>query len=303
VSAVPPLGVGVGFQRSLAPFLLERAHAYDYLEVVPDVVWVDRGQGTADRYRDDDEAVAVIEHVAAAGKPVIPHSIGLSIGSAHVFDREHLAQISGWCERFGSPWHSDHLSYSRAEHGESESGEMNAGMNMPLAHDEEMLDLLVPRVREVLAGNPRPFALENNVYYLQLADPQYDEPAFLNELSARSGCRLLLDLHNIYVNERNGGMAARAFLEQLDLSRVIEIHVAGGNEWEGFYLDSHSGPTPEAVIELLAWALPRCPNLGGVTYELVGSWFDEMGPDALEAELGRLRDLWRSERSPALLAR
>jgi uncharacterized protein (UPF0276 family) len=292
---VPALGVGIAFQRALGRFLLERPHAYDYLEVVPDIVWVDRGPERADRYRDDDEAVGLIEQVAAT-KPVIPHSIGLSIGSAHVFDREHVEQVSRWCDRFGSPWHSDHLSYSRAEHGDDAAGEMNAGMNLPLALDDEMLGVLLPRVADVRAANPRPFALENNVYYFEIEDAPYDEPAFLNELSARSGCWLLLDLHNIYVNERNGGMPAAVFLERLDLERVVEIHVAGGNEREGFYLDSHSGPTPEPVLELLAWVLPRCPNLGGVTFEIVGSWFESLGADALEAELAGLRELWRAKR-------
>jgi uncharacterized protein (UPF0276 family) len=265
---------------------------------VPDTVWVDRGRGRPDRYRDDAEALAVIERIAER-VPIVPHSIGLSIGSAHAFDHEHVRQVRRWCARFECPWHSDHLSYNRAEHGDG--AEVNVGMTLPVAHDDEMLELLAPRVAEVLRTNPAPFALENNVYYVRLADAPYDEPAFLNELSARTGCWLLLDLHNIYVNERNGGVPARSFLEGLDLGRVIELHVAGGEQHGDFYLDSHSGPTPAPVIELLEWTLPRCPSLGGVTYELVGSWFERMGPDGLEAELARLRGLWRDARagSPA----
>jgi uncharacterized protein (UPF0276 family) len=296
--AVPALGVGVAYQRALAEFLVERDDAYDYLEVVPDTVWVDRGPGRPDRYRDDPEATALLERLAES-RPVVAHSIGLSIGSAHAFDREHVAQVRRWCERFRCPWHSDHLSYNRAEHGDG--SEVNVGMTLPVAHDEEMLDLLVPRVAEVQAANPRPFALENNVYYVSVAESPLDEPEFLNELSARTGCWLLLDLHNLYVNERNGGMKARAFLDALDLDRVIEVHVAGGGEHGGFYLDSHSGPTPRPVLELLARALGECPNLGGVTYELVGSWYEAMGADGLERELAGLRELWRAAR-PAPVA-
>lgn len=290
---VPALGVGVAFQRVLGPFLLERGDAVDYVEVVPDTVWVDRGRGSADRYADDSEALALLERLAAQGRPLVPHSIGLSIGSAHDFDREHVDQVERWCERFGCPWHSDHLSYNRAEHGDEE---INVGTTMPLTLDDEMLELLVPRVLEVQARNGRPFALENNVYYVRLAGARYDEPAFLNELSARTGCWLLLDLHNLHVNERNGGMPARAFLDALELERVVEIHVAGGQEHGDFYLDSHSGPTPEPVIELLADVLPQCTNLGGITFELVGSWFEPLGADGLAAELARLRALWEGSR-------
>lgn len=295
MGAVPALGVGVAYQPALAPFLLERGDACDYVEVVPDTVWVDRGRGRPDRYADDPRALAVLDRIARE-RPLVAHSIGLSIGSAHDFDRAHVEQVRTWCERFDCAWHSDHLSYNRAEHGD---GEVNVGVTLPVTLDDEMLALLAPRVAEVQQRNARPFALENNVYYVQLAGAEYDEPAFLNELSARTGCHLLLDLHNIYVNARNGGMPAREFLDRLELERVLEIHVAGGEQHDDFYLDSHSGPTPAPVLELLEETLPRCPNLGGVTYELVGSWFEPLGADGLAQELTRLRALWTAARAPA----
>jgi uncharacterized protein (UPF0276 family) len=114
----------------------------------------------------------------------------------------------------------------------------------------------------------------------------------LNELCRRSGCWMLLDLHNLYTNARNHHFDPIEHLERLDFDRVLEIHVAGGVEYEGFYLDAHSGPIAPPVLDLLEWTLPRVPNLGGVVFEIFGSWFADLGSARLRGELDRLRELW-----------
>ena len=48
---------------------------------------------------------------------------------------------------------------------------------------------------------------------------------------------------------------------------------------------------PDAVWALLDWVLPRCPNLGGVIFELFGSWFEHVGERASRATSHRLRRL------------
>ena len=63
-------------------------------------------------------------------------------------------------------------------------------------------------------------------------------------------------------------------------------------DYGGFYVDSHSGPMPDQVRELLNYTLPRCPNLGGVTFEILGSWFVEMGDERLAKELTGMKNLW-----------
>jgi uncharacterized protein (UPF0276 family) len=174
-------------------------------------------------------------------------------------------------------------------------------LTMPLTLDEETLELVAGRAREVRARIPTPFLIENNVYYFTLEDEAYDEATFLRELCARSGCGLLLDLHNLHTNCRNHGQDPYAYLARLDLEQVLEIHVAGGMELDGMYVDAHSGPSPEPVWELLAWTLPRCPRLGGVTFELFGSWFETMGEQGLLRQLDRMRELWALYRpEPAL---
>ena len=107
-----------------------------------------------------------------------------------------------------------------------------------------------------------PFLLENNTNYFTVPGEEMTEPEFLNALTRRSGCGLLLDLHNVYTNARNFGFDPYAFLAELDLTRVGEIHLSGGMELHGFYLDAHDGPCPEALWPMLDWVLARAPNVG-----------------------------------------
>jgi uncharacterized protein (UPF0276 family) len=285
---VNKLGIGLAYQPQLRALIEAVPDEFDYLEIVPDILWTDLGRGAPVRYVEDADGVSFVEHVAST-KPVIPHSIGLSIGSAHRFEYEHVEQMARWYERFGFSWHSDHLAFHLSEH---EGGEMNVNLTMPVALTREMLAMVTERVLAVRERIPVPFLLENNVYYFVLPGQDFDEAEFLAELCRASGCGLLLDLHNLYVNCRNHGTDPFDFLRGLDLERVVEVHVAGGMEFAGMYLDAHSGACPEPVWDLLAWTVPRCPNLAGVTFELFGSWFDTIGDDGVRSQLARMRHIW-----------
>lgn len=285
----PRLGVGLLYQEELRPFIAARKSEFDFLEVIPDLFWTDLGPDQSPRYIENRQAMENLRQLQAE-VPIVLHSIGLSIGSAHRFDREHVSQIARWYERIKFPWHSDHLAFITAEHG---AGEVNVGVTLPLPYDEESLDLLVPRASEIGSRIPRPFLLENNVYFFKYSHQNLTEATFLNQLCERSGCYLLLDLHNLYTNSRNHAADSYAFLEELNLAKVVEIHIAGGMEYDGFYQDAHSGISPEGVWELLDWVLPRCPNLGGVVFELLGSWYVDVGEDRLIAQLSRMKDMWQ----------
>ena len=226
VGPIPKLGVGLAFQEELRPFLEARPETFDYLEVVPDILWEDRGPDATPRYVDRPEGVAFLEGWRAT-RPVILHSIGLSIGSAERFDLDHVDHIARWYDWLRFPWHSDHLAFHLAD---GEGGEINAGLTLPLPRDPETLDLLIPRVAAVRKRVPVPFLLENSVAYFDLDEAVWEEPEFLNRVCASSGCGLLLDLHNLHVNCRNLGGDPHALLDRIDPANIVEIHVAGGME-------------------------------------------------------------------------
>lgn len=288
------LGIGLTYQDGLRDFIESHWRSLDYLEIVPDAFWHDRGRRRP-RYVDNPDLVELLDDMRSR-LPLVGHSIGQSIGSADRFDRGHLEQMRRWHARFGFAWHSDHLSYHLVEHGG-----INVGFTLPLPRDRATLRLLARRVAAIRRRIDAAFLLETNVYYLAFPDDEMDEAEFLNRLCAESGCGLLLDLHNVYTNSRNHGFDAHEFLERLDLSRVVEVHLAGGMEHAGFWLDAHCGTAPEPVWALLDEALPRLTGLCGITFELFQDWIQDLPQHRLRDELARMRAAWN--RRPEARAR
>ena len=261
--------------------------------MIPDTLWRPPNSGDGDS--DDNpsgmfaEAAELVSELSGR-KPLVVHSIGLSIGTAESFDTAHVRRIENWRRRFAFPWHSDHLSFNRF--GDPSGHSLDSGLTIPVPYDESVLEMVRDRVEYVLREVPVPFLLENNVYYFEIPEQDMSEPEFLNELSARSGCGLLLDIHNVYVNATNHGFDGWSFIEAIDLDRVVEVHIAGGLTVQGTYLDAHSGPCPEPVWDWLAELVPKARNLRGVVFEILDSYVPEVGVDGLRAELSRARSLF-----------
>jgi len=286
---LPKLGVGISFQATLADYVFDCPDTFDFIEIVPDMMWQDAGRDASPRYQVNADARDLLDRMAAL-KPVVAPSIGLSIGTAARFDQGHVAQIAEWRRRYAMPWHSDHLSSMHAQH--HKGMEVNVGLMMPVPCDEASVEMLVGRIEHVRSTVEVPFLLENNTNYFTVPGEEMTETEFLNALTRRSGCGLLLDLHNVYTNARNFGFDPYTFLAELDLTRVGEIHLSGGMELHGFYLDAHDGPCPEALWPMLDWVLARAPNVGGVVFEVSNTNFPDMGADALAGELTKAREIW-----------
>jgi hypothetical protein len=286
----PGLGVGLSYQGSLRGFVREHLEAFDFLEIIPDIFWTEvRGPDGALRFEENREGVRLLDWLAGR-RPLVAHAVGMSLGSAEGgFTPAYLEQLSRWQQRYRFAWLSEHLSFMRLPHASGEH--LDLGMMLPVPYDEETLELLAGRVSEARRVLGAPFLVENNVFYHQLPEQELGEPAFLSRLAQRTDCGLLLDLHNLHTNARNHGFSPREFLDGLDLSRVVELHIAGGYEWEGFYVDAHSGACPEEVWALLEEVLPRLPNLGGVVYEMFGNYLPLVGAEVLLKELRRLREV------------
>jgi uncharacterized protein len=293
VAAAPRLGVGVLYNAALPDFLRANLDRLDYVSVIPDTFWSDEGAGVHPRYRELEADVDFLDWLAAR-IPLVAHGIGLSIASAEFFDDEYVEQVAAWQRRYGFRWHSDHLSFVRVvdEHGHDH----NAGLAIPFPYDEDVLAMIAERVQIVQERVAAPFLLENNVSYVEIPDQDMSEPQFLNALTKATGCGLLLDVHNVVVNATNHGFDDAAFVEEIDLTRVGEVHVAGGSELAGMYTDSHSGASPAAVWELLDVVAAAATNLCGITFEFHESYYPRLKWDGIRDELALCRSAW--ERRP-----
>ena len=277
-------GVGVLFNPALIGFLATHTESLDYLALIPDRSWVDHGPGSKPRFEELPEVYRMLRE-ASRTLPIAMHCIGLSICSADVFDEEYLSRLAEWRDRHDCVWTSEHLSFSRSGSGH----ETNATVALPVPYDREMLDLVCGRVRVAQDRLNCPFLLENSVNYFTYPGQEMTEAEFLNELTRRTGCYLLLDLHNVHTNAINHRFDPLAFLASLDLSRVLEIHIAGGSSLMDFHIDSHTGPTPEGVWQLLDFVAPRAPALRGVTFEFHELSWPLLRDEGVLAELDRAR--------------
>ena len=292
-----PPAVGLLYQPVFEDFLVQPDCPADYVEIIPDTIWHDRGPGATPRFAVENDQRASLDRLRSR-LPVMLHGIGLSIGSATGLDEQYVTQLLEWVEWLDSPWLSEHLAFSAVELDEAT---VNAGLTLPVPLDDTSLTMIGARAERILSDLGRPFLLENNVYYFGTPHDSYGEAAFLNRLCHQYGADLLLDLHNLHCNAVNGVMSPESYLEELDLSRVREIHIAGGMEVSGFYVDGHCGAPPEPVWDMLEQVVPLCPNLGAVTFEMLGSWAGSLPAGGLTEVLERMRAVVSGTHDPALV--
>ena len=185
--------------------------------------------------------------------PVSFHGVGASLGGPAPPDARHLAAARRLVEAFEPALVSEHAVWSSA------GGVWFADL-LPLPRTGEALRQLAEGVDRYQNAIGRPILIENPTNYLPFTS-EMDEPDFLNEVAARTGCGLLLDVNNVYLSARNCGLDPERYIATLAADRVGEIHVAGyeadGNYGEALLIDTHAAPVSEAVWALLDTALAR----------------------------------------------
>ncbi|WP_189057887.1 DUF692 domain-containing protein [Longimycelium tulufanense] len=227
---MPRLGVGIGWRPEI-DLTVERLPGVEFVEVIAENV---RGWSLPESLR------LLMER----GIPVLPHAVSLSLGGADPVDRSRVAHLAAAADALGAPLVSDHIAFVRG-------GGMEAGHLLPIPRTRDTLDVLVANVLDAQAELPVPLALENVAALVEWPDAELTEGQFLAELVERTGCWLLVDVHNLYVNARNLGHDPREFLDTVPLEQLAYVHVAGGQDHQGLYHDTHAHPVPQPVLELL----------------------------------------------------
>lgn len=258
--------------------LLERIlPLIDSIEISPDAIA--RSDGKRACLRPE-----VLGEYAAVAKSVefVAHGIGLSIGSFDRWEEGYLRLLDELFERFDLAWHSEHLACTVV------AGE-NVGTMFPLPRTEEVLDLVCERVRLIQERYRVPFLLEHVIHLLPDAPAEFTPAGFLNAITSRTGCGLVLDAYNLECDAFNQGLDIMAFLDELDLGPVCELHLAGGVQHNGFHLDIHSGRTHDRTLVLALDIIKRAPGLRVVTFEFLKEAIMLLGHDGICAELKHIR--------------
>jgi uncharacterized protein (UPF0276 family) len=271
----------------------------EYIDVIPDRLWYDfeHGEVTGGRFHRVSGAIEEL-HECAQGRVLGGHGIGLSLPSAIPIDMLMVAEAAALAHELNLQWYSEHLSMFLVSHGSVPNSQ--AGLGLPVSYDEETFAIIRGKLEILEHALGCPLLMENGAVFTPVPDTEMSEPEFLNRLYAEANCGTLLDLHNLYVGQRNGVQSPPEYLEQLNPDAVGEIHIAGGHELAGFYTDSHSGPTPGEVWD---WAYefgPRFKNLRAIVFEFHESYFEKLGLEGIARELERMHALAEAV-TPALV--
>ncbi len=231
-------GVGIGLRPLHYQDLLERDRCVDWLEVHSENYFGDGGYDL---------------HVLMRLReryPVSLHGVGLALGSVFGYADAHLRNLAALAKRIEPCFVSEHLCW-----GETAQRAFNDLLPLPLTR--AALDLMCERVGRMQDVLARQVMIENIASYVRFASDDYDEGGFLDALAQRSGCAVLLDVNNLFVNQCNLGVDARAQIDALAPRHVREIHLAGHARTDLAVIDHHGTRVADEVWALYAYALRR----------------------------------------------
>ncbi|GAB4211435.1 MAG: DUF692 domain-containing protein [Rhodoferax sp.] len=267
------MSFGLGWRQPHYAALMQQRPALDFLEVHSENFFAAGG------------AAREVLRQARAHYPISLHGVGLSLGSAVGLDNDHLRRLAELVADIDPVRVSDHASFARAPWGDGRV--VHAADLLPLPRTDAALDVLCANVQRVQERLRRPIAVENISAYLRwrpLPDESpWTEPEFLNALARRTGCQLLVDVNNLYVNACNAQLhdphddalepmaACQCWLDAIDAATVAELHLAGHSVVRAtpngpveIVIDDHGSRVCPAVWTLYAHALRRlgdCPTL------------------------------------------
>ncbi|NBV05634.1 MAG: DUF692 domain-containing protein [Proteobacteria bacterium] len=194
------------------------------------------------------------------------HSVGNSLGSAQKLDLKHLEKLKNLADAIQPFLISDHISWGRVDKN-------HLNDLLPLPYTKEALEAISDNVSQMQDFLKKQILVENPSAYLAFKNPEMNEAEFVNKLCKKTGCRLLLDVNNIYVSSQNcQQFNAENYLKELDKKIVKEIHLAGhsvseisdGKKKKKILIDTHNSLVCKEVWQIYKMAIKnfgRIPSL------------------------------------------
>lgn len=182
--------------------------------------------------------------------PICMHGVSMSLGSAHGLRKDYLKRLKSLADETEPFLVSDHLCFTQ-------TNAHNSHDLLPLPFTRAMAQVVACNIDMAQNTLKRTIAVENVSSYLTWRDSEMTEWDFLRELVRQSGCKILLDINNVYVNASNHGYDALQFLNAVDADDVAEIHMAGFTDMGDYLFDTHSRPVHKNVWQLFETVAPK----------------------------------------------
>ncbi|MBA3665412.1 MAG: DUF692 domain-containing protein [Bacteroidetes bacterium] len=272
---------GIGFRKDFAEELIDsEVLKPSFIELAPEN-WIGMG-GYWKKQLDK----------AAEKYPVTCHGLSLSIGSPDALDVPFVKQVKKFLDQYKVKVYSEHLSYSKCD---------NAHLYdlLPIPFRMDAVKHIVARIKQVQDILEQPLVLENVSYYTPVA-AEMTEHEFISAIVNESGCNMLLDVNNVYVNAFNHKYDAKNFLSKLPLNKVAYIHMAGHEQVsDTLIIDTHGQAVIDPVFELFEHAI----GLVKPVPVLLERDFNIPELEELQGELSRMDSIiskiWKTEHAAA----
>ena len=274
-------GVGLIYSPALDHFLERRPEAVDVIEVEPQTYWI-ADHPVDGPFRPMEQIEALIERHPHRR---LIHSVGCPLGGLRTPSEAQGRLLRDLAARWHAPWVSEHLSVAGTHHEQ-------AGFLLPPRQTSAGVEVAARNTALFSCMVARPVLVEVGVNYLRPTPDELNDAEFIGAVSSEAECGILLDLHNAYCNERNGRGSLENFVSCLPVERIFEIHLAGGIEHGGYWLDAHSGAMPLDLIARARDLVRGLPNVAAIIFEIYPSYLNGVGEDQLLRILDDVRSVW-----------
>lgn len=241
MTPIPQASTGIGWRAPHYRELLRTRPALDFLEVHSENFFAAGGQ-----------TLSFLDQ-AQRYYPISLHGVGLSLGSTDPLDQSHLNSLRRLIARTQPLFVSEHLCWGSV-------GGRHLNDLLPLPYTEEALDHICVRIDAVQTFLGRSILIENVSSYVRFEHSTIPEPEFITQVCKRSGCGLLLDVNNIYVNAINHSFDPKAYIDTVPTDCCKEIHLAGFDKYEDdetCLIDTHGRQVQRPVWDLYRYAIRR----------------------------------------------
>jgi uncharacterized protein (UPF0276 family) len=286
------LGVGLVYWPDLEPLFRDRDLGITSLEVEVEAYWLETGE-LDNRYRVDSHA---LRRIAALPQSKVVHGVGFPLGTCRVPDPAHLAPLRESLALLDARWYSEHLAFNRTW---GPQGACATGFLLPPLQTEQGVRAVAHTIRRIKSALDLPLAVETGVNYLERRPWEMEDGTFVARVVELADCDILLDLHNLWTNARNGRQSVSAFLAEIPPERIREIHLAGGIEYQGYWVDAHSGLVPDEVLELARDLVPRLPNLKAIHVEILPQFIPFVDLLELKGQIREIHAIWEQRATHA----
>lgn len=270
---------GIGLRQNHYPLLEGRPQTQlDWFEAI------------SENYMDSLGRPLKMLELIRADYPMALHGVGMSLASSSPLNPEYLKKLKTLIQRIDPFIVSDHLCWSHL-------GSHHLHDLLPFPFTCESLDLLVTKVEQVQDFLQRPLVIENVSSYLRFQNSEYNEWEFLSALVKKTGCQLLLDLNNVFVNAQNHHFDPKTFINNIPLASVVQIHLAGHVDTGEYLFDTHSTAVCSQVWELYEQVVPKLNSKVATLIEWDADIpsFDEVQAQALIA-----KEIWMNHHEPRI---